>query len=71
MSCSREISVTQRQESPERAVCEWIGDEIDIWDAQCGARYELLWEFTDGNGPAENKFQFCPFCGKPLKEVRS
>ena len=49
-------------------VCAWKQDEgfyDDVsWDTACGEKFE----FTDGT-PGDNSFNFCPFCGRPLKEA--
>ena len=34
------------------------------WQADCGPIY-----YFDEDTPADNCFKFCPFCGKPLKQV--
>jgi len=39
--------------------CKWTYDEYhDNWDTQCGEAFC----FITGD-PAENKMQFCPYCG--------
>lgn len=39
--------------------CQWKEDEANgIWRSDCGN----LFEFT-ADGPTENKFLFCPYCG--------
>lgn len=45
--------------------CKWTEDENGAWDTGCGK----MFEFTVG-GPEENGFQFCPYCGRPVDEVR-
>lgn len=42
--------------------CAWIEDEMGCWDAACGQSFEFYAE-----GPKENKFKFCPYCGKRIK----
>ena len=44
--------------------CTWIVevDEDDIWHTSCGNDFE----FTAGN-PEDNKFLFCPYCGKRIE----
>ena len=44
--------------------CEWTEDEDGYWDTGCGE----LFQFND-DGPAENRFKFCPYCGGELKAV--
>jgi hypothetical protein len=52
-------------ENPEP--CVWTRDEdmhgTEYWELSCG---DHPFVFTDG-GPEENKFRFCPTCGKPLE----
>ncbi len=47
----------------EPAVCEWyLADEDDsVWETTC----KHVFLFTT-DGPTENKFKFCCYCGKPL-----
>jgi hypothetical protein len=53
----------------ENEICIWKKDdplcysEDDSWDTSCGDKF-LLIEGT----PKENKFFFCPNCGKRIKE---
>ena len=42
--------------------CKWIYDEChDYWDTECGEGHY----FTSG-GPDENKYKYCPYCGKEI-----
>ena len=48
-------------------VCEWKEDsnpDWELWESSCGHS----WICEEGT-PASNGMVFCPFCGKPLKEV--
>lgn len=48
--------------SEAQEACSWDqDDEGGPWSA-CDHHY---FEFTD-EGPEENNFKFCPFCGRPL-----
>ena len=49
--------------------CGWTKDEDGIWTAACHAmsNHGPSFIFEDG-GPKENRFVFCPYCGKPLAE---
>lgn len=47
----------------EPAICEWAFGGY-LWSASCGA----TWEFPEGS-PEDNKFRYCPNCGRPVKEV--
>lgn len=43
--------------------CKWQIDDEGIYETGCGNRFEF-WEGT----PKENRFIYCPYCGKPLIE---
>jgi len=44
-------------------VCRWKKDKEDgVYDTNCGNRFEF-----NADGPTENHFKFCPYCGKKLK----
>jgi rRNA maturation endonuclease Nob1 len=40
--------------------CAWFraDDDTDMWESACGNAFQ----FND-DGPVENKFAFCPYCG--------
>ena len=45
--------------------CSWTIDtdfDSEIYETGCGQAFT----FNDG-GPAENNFNFCPYCGKPIE----
>jgi len=46
--------------------CFWVVDETPwsdpIWQTTC----DNIFEFTN-DGPDENEFKFCPYCGGKLK----
>lgn len=43
--------------------CDWILDEhYDSWTTTCGNEFQFFAE-----GPKENNFKFCPYCGRKLK----
>ena len=46
--------------------CEWMQDDgaTDIYETKCGNSHM----FIDGN-PSENKYKYCPYCGKEIKVV--
>lgn len=49
-------------------ICHWVlYDDFDcvVWYSDCG----LDWQFTNLSTPAENEMNYCPKCGKKLKEV--
>jgi len=45
--------------------CAWREDEVGLWHTACGH----IFEFFDG-APSDNKFVYCPYCGKPIREER-
>lgn len=42
-------------------LCRWSPDPDGFWETKCGE----LFEFT-AEGPTENGFHFCPYCGGGL-----
>jgi hypothetical protein len=48
-------------------ICIWKIHDFDnqIYESDCGE----LHYFTE-SGPKENKYKFCPYCGKLLKEKK-
>lgn len=50
----------------ENLTCEWTEDDDGSFDTTCENKFEFTWD-----GPKKNGFKFCPYCGEPLKEVRS
>lgn len=52
---------------PKPRPCVWTEEESgEYWEAGCDKDGMKLFCFTEG-GPEENHFQYCPYCGKPLK----
>lgn len=41
--------------------CDWREDENGAWQTECKHLFEFI-----NDGPEENKFKFCPFCGGAL-----
>ncbi len=51
-------------EERENPVCRWSYDDWDdAWQTECGDRHVF---FADG--PIENGYRFCPYCGREIKE---
>jgi len=45
--------------------CTWVYDEPwNFWETACGEAFTI----SDGS-LEENKFRYCPFCGKLIKEA--
>ncbi len=44
--------------------CKWIIDEDGMFDTECGIKFEFIVD-----GPEENQFTHCPYCGGKLKVV--
>lgn len=42
--------------------CEWQADDDGTWDTGCGEKHVF-----EVDGPRENNYRFCPYCGRPLK----
>lgn len=51
---------TKRQPNPN--VCCWEADEDAVYQTTCGHAF-----FFDTDGPVENQFKFCGYCGGALK----
>lgn len=47
-----------------KLICKWKEDEMGIWHTECLNDFE----FTTG-APADNKFEYCPFCGKGIEAI--
>ena len=43
--------------------CTWTATNCEQWETSCGNEYE----FYD-DGPYENGFRYCPYCGKRIEE---
>ena len=41
--------------------CEWKQDDDGVYNTDCDHRFEFTAE-----GPRENGFLFCPYCGYPI-----
>ena len=46
--------------------CEWEWVAAESYNTACGNAFLFSFE-----GIKENGFNFCPFCGKPIKEKRA
>lgn len=59
-SCAEGL-VTDRKQ-----YCDWRPDgEYEYYETSCGNCF-----CVEGT-PAENEMKFCPYCGKPLREVKA
>ena len=50
----------------DAAMCKWSVDDDGIWNTDCGNAF-----FFDSDGPHENGFKFCPYCGKGMDAVHA
>lgn len=50
--------------TPWMTICYWEEEEEGVWSTSC----KNLFAF-EADGPGENKFMYCPYCGRAL-EVR-
>ena len=55
----RELSVEDYNR--KKLPCHWTPDDDGIWEANCGGTF-----IFESDGPTENGFNFCPFCGKKI-----
>jgi len=46
--------------------CTWQIDEDGVYDTGCHERF-----FFDSGDITENKFAFCPYCGKKILKTKS
>lgn len=46
--------------------CTWAVDDDGIWQTQCGNAF-----YFEVDGPHENKFKFCPYCGSGMDAVHA
>ena len=45
--------------------CNWQPiDDSEFWGTECGELVEFIQD-----GPKENKFNYCPFCGREIREA--
>ena len=51
-----------RTKRPINARCVWREDDDGVWATSCGNLFQF-----DVDGPSENKFTHCPYCGAHLK----
>lgn len=51
---------------PEQALasCDWMVDDDGLWETQCGNAFQF-----EVDGPEDNGFEFCPYCGKVLRNT--
>ena len=50
--------------------CKWHKDgqhmpDHDYWETSCDNMFQFKVD-----GPNENSFKFCPYCGLPIEEVK-
>ena len=60
-----EVEMNHIEVKVEFEKCEWSRESDDVWRSDCG----LLWEFDNEETPKANNMNYCPQCGKILKEA--
>lgn len=60
---SRRLRVGSKPVARRADACYWdrADDDTDMWETTCGNAFV----FTD-DGPAQNGFRWCPYCGAAL-----
>ena len=55
-----------KMESTSDEVCEWelSDDDYNLYETSCGNLQILM-----GGSPIDNKYLYCPYCGKKIKVV--
>lgn len=43
--------------------CQWEENEDGVWETECDNTFKFICAT-----PAENEFEYCPFCGKVILE---
>jgi hypothetical protein len=61
--CANELAALRESEITKP--CTWAEDSDGVWNAACPPVGEHSFCFTD-EGPTENGFKFCCYCGKPI-----
>ena len=47
------------------SICKWRENESDMcWDSDCSEKFVF-----NSDGPKENGFEFCPYCGRVIEQV--
>jgi len=63
-----ERGVRRIEDLRNSVICEWQEPDImsdGVWETCCGNAHQF---FVDG--PAENKYWFCPYCGKRIAVMK-
>ena len=58
---ARTAAYKKRRNAEKKLPCHWTPDDDGIWEANCGGTF-----IFESDGPTENGFNFCPFCGKKI-----
>ena len=60
--------IMKAEEVANQIYCDWKFDKETIapfWDTACGNVYVL-----NEGGPKDNEYNFCPGCGRHIREVK-
>ena len=52
----------RRQREDEYIRCKWQETDGGLWESSCNNLFEF-----NADGPKENQFSFCPYCGARIK----
>lgn len=55
-------NLVQQFETEANRTCKWVVDENGMFDTGCRNKFEFI-----SDGPKENHFTYCPYCGGKLK----
>ena len=47
-----------------KILCIWFEDDDGTWATSCGQKHEFMCD-----GPEENHYKYCPYCGKNIETV--
>jgi len=63
---SLKLAELRQKAEPEVETCAWENDGEGNYTTACGKIFQII-----ADTPEENEMVYCPFCGKPIREVVS
>ena len=65
ISIHKAIEIVKKQGDVDDDVCEWKYNDTEYyWESSCDHLHIFM-----ADGPKENDYDFCPYCGKKIKIV--